>query len=431
MEDNHPVGSVFGKTMYYFQGPADKVVNNLATQMTEFFKVQMSLNIILTILFMWWAYKRVKEGDFFQLKTLMGVLVFAVFLGVINWAISEPTTYMREVKNIIFAPSNALTEIIAKSLQANVEALKKIDNGEKFHIAHLIDQSYYAITLFYNTAFKDLGLMIFFELLPQLILFLLLIIAQVLFIALVLIIVLMVFIETKVWLALGIIVLPLGLFPQTKGMLFSYIKKLLSLTFYQPCLMLVAFLNFAVINSMTARIPSTDEIKRGAFDASKASKTIIDTGFFDLLGHMLVLILSSLMCFYLVKRIPDFINCIFGTSGGVGAVTEMMQKIGMTAGGVVVGGSAVMAANKISQAYQSAGGGLAGVRAGLGALATMGATGGLSAVADRESISLGIKFGVHTIKSALGSGFATGSNASNQHNASSSTPNTDKGGSGK
>nr|WP_267892687.1 hypothetical protein [Helicobacter baculiformis] len=40
----------------------------------------------------------------------------------------------------------------------------------------------------------------------------------------------------------------------------------------------------------------------------------------------------------------------------------------MTAGGVVVGGSMVMAANKITQACQSAGGELAGVRAGLGAL---------------------------------------------------------------
>ncbi|WP_240451772.1 hypothetical protein [Helicobacter sp. L8] len=61
--------------------------------------------------------------------------------------------------------------------------------------------------------------------LPQLVLFFLLVVAQVLFIALVLIIVLMVFVETKIWLALGIVVLPLGLFPQTKGMLFSYIKS--------------------------------------------------------------------------------------------------------------------------------------------------------------------------------------------------------------
>ncbi|BCD48406.1 hypothetical protein NHP194003_16100 [Helicobacter suis] len=64
----------------------------------------------------------------------------------------------------------------------------------------------------------------------------------------------------------------------------------------------------------------------------------------------------------------------------------------------------VMAANKMSQAYQSAGGGLAGLRAGLGALATMGATGGLSALTDKEALSSGVKFGVQSIKSALGMG---------------------------
>ncbi|BCD51931.1 hypothetical protein [Helicobacter suis] len=76
----------------------------------------------------------------------------------------------------------------------------------------------------------------------------------------------------------------------------------------------------------------------------------------------------------------------------------------MTAGGVVVGGSMVMAANKMSQAYQSAGGGLAGLRAGLGALATMGATGGLSALTDKEALSSGVKFGVQSIKSAFNVG---------------------------
>ncbi|WP_163556624.1 type IV secretion system protein [Helicobacter suis] len=418
MASEHPVGSFFAKAMHYFQGPADNVANNLATQMTEFFRVQLSLNIILSILFMVWAYRRVKEGDIFQFKILMGVGVFVVFVGIINWVISEPTTYMREVKNIIYIPANALTEIIIKSIQANFTELKTIKGGEDNSIAHLIDKSYYAITLFYSTAFKELGFTIFFQMLPQLVLFFLLVLAQILFIALVLIIVLMVFVETRIWLALGIVVLPLALFPQTKGMLFSYIKKLLSLTFYQPCLMLVAFFNFQIIEDIIIKIPAQDEIKQGFFGEvsknlpklSKSAESLAGMGFFDLLGHLLVLILASLMCFYLVKRIPDFINNIFGTSGGVGAITEMMQKIGMTAGGVIVGGSMVMAANKMSQAYQSAGGGLAGLRAGLGALGTMGATGGLSALTDKEALSSGVKFGVQSIKNVLGMGHHPNSN---------------------
>ncbi|WP_331250933.1 type IV secretion system protein [Helicobacter suis] len=49
--------------------------------------------------------------------------------------------------------------------------------------------------------------------------------AQILFLGLVLIIVLLVSVEMAIWLALGIVVLPLALFPQTKGMLFSYLKN--------------------------------------------------------------------------------------------------------------------------------------------------------------------------------------------------------------
>lgn len=58
------------------------------------------------------------------------------------------------------------------------------------------------------------------------------------------IIVLLVTAEIFMWSALGLIVLPLGLIPQTKGMLFSYLKKLISLTLYKPCIILINYLMF-------------------------------------------------------------------------------------------------------------------------------------------------------------------------------------------
>ncbi|GAA9057098.1 hypothetical protein HpHA252_11320 [Helicobacter pylori] len=72
------------------------------------------------------------------------------------------------------------------------------------------------------------------------------------FLGLLLIIVLLATAEIFMWSALGLIVLPLGLIPQTKGMLFSYLKKLISLTFYKPCMMLVAFLNYGIIYEVNA-----------------------------------------------------------------------------------------------------------------------------------------------------------------------------------
>ncbi len=370
----------------------------------------MIINAVLVILFMIWAYRRVKEGDIFQFKTAMGVVVFIVFMGVLNWAMDNPTTYMNMLKDTIFYPSNKLTEIITNSMFS-----LQIGNNN-LTLGSLIDKSYYSIIQLYREVFSDLGWKTFFTMFPMLIIFLLLVLAQILLIGLILIIVLITLVETLTWLSLGFAVLPLALFPQTKGMLFSYLKKLISLTFYQPCIMVVAFLNFSMIESITLKIPTKAEIINGFYNKGHIIDQMIENGssqainnfqnatgaYTSMLGFFIILILGSVICFFLIKRVPDFINNIFGTSGGVGAVTEMMQKIGMTIGGAVVGGSMVMVANQMKQAYQNAGGGLAGLQAGAKAFGLGAISGGASAMANHRSVKAGVKHFVASVKSGFG-----------------------------
>ncbi len=364
--------SIYETILSLFSDPTKKIFYSIATQTAEALKAQMIINAVLVILFMVWAYRRVKEGDIFQFKTAMGVVVFIVFMGVLDWAMDNPTTYMNMLKDTIFYPSNKLTEIITNSMSS-----LQIGNNN-LTLGSLIDKSYYSIMQLYREVFSDLGWKTFFTMFPVLIIFLLLVLAQILLIGLILIIVLITLVETLTWLSLGFAVLPLALFPQTKGMLFSYLKKLISLTFYQPCIMVVAFLNFSMIESITLKIPTKAEIINGFYNKGHIIDKMIENGssqainnfqnamgaYTSVLGFFIILILGSVVCFFLVKRVPDFINNIFGTSGGVGAATEMMQKIGMTIGGAVVGGSMVMVANQMKQAYQNAGGGLAGLQAG-------------------------------------------------------------------
>ncbi|WP_104640327.1 type IV secretion system protein, partial [Helicobacter suis] len=333
--------SIYDTILSFFVSPSQKLTGDLAKSITDLFHVQLSLNIIISFLFMWWAYRRLKEGDIFQLKTLMGVLVFFVFMGVLNWAIGQPIEFMTKIREIITTPANALSNVISVAINKNIVALKNYPPSASLDksLGTLVNSTYYTITHLYDSVFHDLGFKLFFQVFPQLIVFLLLVVAQILFLGLVLIIVLLVSVEMAIWLALGIVVLPLALFPQTKGMLFSYLKKLISLTFYQPCMTLVAFFNLQVLNFITIRIPTRNELEAGAFNGAnqllqQQNKDM--GGFLDIIGYFIIIILASMICFYLVKRIPDFINNIFGTSGGVGAITEMMQKIGMTAGGVVV-----------------------------------------------------------------------------------------------
>ncbi|MFP6267712.1 type IV secretion system protein [Helicobacter pylori] len=400
----------FDTLMGMFVEPSQKVAKSLAEHASSFFHAQLILNIIISILFMIWAYKRVKEGDIFQFKTAMGVVVFIVFIGVLNWAMDNPTTYMNMLKDTIFYPSNKLTEIITNSMSS-----LQIVGNNNLTLGSLIDKSYYSIIQLYREVFSDLGWKTFFTMFPMLIIFLLLVLAQILLIGLILIIVLITLVETLTWLSLGFAVLPLALFPQTKGMLFSYLKKLISLTFYQPCIMVVAFLNFSMIESITLKIPTKAEIINGFYNKGHIIDQMIENGssqainnfqnamgaYTSVLGFFIILILGSVVCFFLIKRVPDFINNIFGTSGGVGAVTEMMQKIGMTIGGAVVGGSMVMVANQMKQAYQNAGGGLAGLQAGAKAFGLGAISGGASAMANHRSVKAGVKHFVASVKNGF------------------------------
>ncbi len=402
--------SIYKTILSLFSDPTKKIFYSIATQTAEALKAQMIINAVLVILFMIWAYRRVKEGDIFQFKTAMGVVVFIVFMGVLNWAMDNPTTYMNMLKDTIFYPSNKLTEIITNSMSS----LQIVGNND-LTLGSLIDKSYYSIIQLYREVFSDLGWKTFFTMFPMLIIFLLLVLAQILLIGLILIIVLITLVETLTWLSLGFAVLPLALFPQTKGMLFSYLKKLISLTFYQPCIMVVAFLNFSMIESITLKIPTKAEIINGFYNKGHIIDQMIENGssqainnfqnamgaYTSVLGFFIILILGSVVCFFLIKRVPDFINNIFGTSGGVGAVTEMMQKIGMTIGGAVVGGSMVMVANQMKQAYQNAGGGLAGLQAGAKAFGLGAISGGASAMANHRSVKAGVKHFVASVKNGF------------------------------
>ncbi|GAA8728473.1 hypothetical protein oki388_11120 [Helicobacter pylori] len=401
--------SIYETILSLFSDPTKKIFYSIATQTAEVLKAQIIINAVLVISFMIWAYRRVKEGDIFQFKTAMGVVVFIVFMGVLNWAMDNPTTYMNMLKDTIFYPSNKLTEIITNSMSS-----LQIGNNN-LTLGSLIDKSYYSIIQLYGEVFSDLGWKTFFTMFPMLIIFLLLVLAQILLIGLILIIVLITLVETLTWLSLGFAVLPLALFPQTKGMLFSYLKKLISLTFYQPCIMVVAFLNFSMIESITLKIPTKAEIINGFYNKEHIIDQMIENGssqainnfqnamgaYTSVLGFFIILILGSVVCFFLIKRVPDFINNIFGTSGGVGAVTEMMQKIGMTIGGAVVGGSMVMAANQMKQAYQNAGGGLAGLQAGAKAFGLGAISGGASAMANHRSVKAGVKHFVASVKNGF------------------------------
>lgn len=43
-----------------------------------------------------------------------------------------------------------------------------------------------------------------------------------------------------------------------------------------------------------------------------------------IVGFLIIIVLGFVVCFFFIKWVFDFINNIFGISGGVGVVIEMM-----------------------------------------------------------------------------------------------------------
>lgn len=105
--------------------------------------------------------------------------------------------------------------------------------------------------------------------------------------------------------------LPLGFFQQTRGFLVSYVKKIISLTFYMPLmLLLVLFNSFALQYA----------IKVGGSNEIVAKFGIIVT-----IGISLTFI----------QKVPEMINAIFGTQGGLtDAKSLIYQGVQMASAGV-------------------------------------------------------------------------------------------------
>ncbi len=151
-----------------FVEPAQKVAEILAKHASSFFHVQLILNTIISILFMIWAYKRVKEGDMFEFKTAMGVVVFIAFVGFINWGIKNPNDFNTYFINTIFYPSEKLAILIAQNLNDGLEipTNANLSPSEIFSIGNLASSAYAMIVNLWDNAFNGVTMFNWLTMIP-------------------------------------------------------------------------------------------------------------------------------------------------------------------------------------------------------------------------------------------------------------------------
>ncbi|GAA8041351.1 hypothetical protein HpKG61_02810 [Helicobacter pylori] len=159
----------FDVILAMFVEPAQKVAKSLAEHVGSFFHAQLILNTIISILFMIWAYKRVKEGDMFEFKTAMGVVVFIAFVGFINWGIKNPNDFNTYFINTIFYPSEKLAILIAQSINDGLEipTNANLSPSEIFSIGNLASSAYAMIVNLWDNAFNGVTMFNWLTMIPK------------------------------------------------------------------------------------------------------------------------------------------------------------------------------------------------------------------------------------------------------------------------
>ncbi|GAA6997051.1 hypothetical protein ID0617_15310 [Helicobacter pylori] len=286
----------------------------------------MVLGVLLILLY---SFKRYQNNDLFEIKTFLMLFVFVGYLSLYHYAFKSDGSssgngrssfaFQNHVTEIFDTPANLLNagvSNVVKEYQTNsAREHKNIDTHHSItnaNISLLVRQILTNLNKLYEDFKINNGLSLITAVLLLVILGLELFLLFKVFCY-----VFMTYLEKIIYLSLVIFMLPLGFFQQTRGFLVSYVKKIISLTFYMPLLLLLVLFNSFALQ-YAIKVGGSNEIvaKFGIIVAIGISLTFI-------------------------QKVPEMINAIFGTQGGLtdakSFIYQGVQMVSASAG--VIAGS--------------------------------------------------------------------------------------------
>ncbi|MGL2916798.1 type IV secretion system protein [Helicobacter pylori] len=260
----------------------------------------MVLGVLLILLY---SFKRYQNNDLFEIKTFLMLFVFVGYLSLCHYAFKSDGSssgngrssfaFQNHVTEIFDAPANLLNAGISnviKEYQTNsageykkIDARHSITNANiSFHVRQILSNL--------NKLYEDFTIT---KTLIAAVLLLVILGLELFLLFKVFCYVFMTYLEKIIYLSLVIFMLPLGFFQQTRGFLVSYVKKIISLTFYMPLLLLLVLFNSFALQ-YAIKVGGSNEI-------------VAKFGIIVVIGISLTFI----------QKIPEMINAIFGTQGGL------------------------------------------------------------------------------------------------------------------
>ncbi|MCQ2720526.1 P-type conjugative transfer protein TrbL [Helicobacter pylori] len=282
----------------------------------------MVLGVLLILLY---SFKRYQNNDLFEIKTFLMLFVFVGYLSLYHYAFKSDGSssgngrssfaFQNHVTEIFDAPANLLNAGISNVVKEyqtnstrehkNIDTHHSITNANiSFHVRQILsslNKLYEDFTINNGLSPKTLIAAVLLLVILGLELFLLFKVFCYVF---------MTYLEKIIYLSLVIFMLPLGFFQQTRGFLVSYVKKIISLTFYMPLLLLLVLFNSFALQY--------------AIKVGGSTEIVAKFGIIVVIGISLTFI----------QKVPEMINAIFGTQGGLtDAKSFIYQGVQMASAG--------------------------------------------------------------------------------------------------
>lgn len=280
---------LYQSVLHFFLDPTHVLLEQIGLEVLHNAPFRLFCNLCMVVALMLWAYQRVRLADFFFLRTFISLSAFALFFTLFNYATHNPSAFYAQLQEVFFYAPNVLTQIVQKSLQASSAAFST--DPAHFNLEFLLNQSFHSLVLLSTQAQAHLETF-------RAVFVLGLVLAQGGLLTYILALTLIISIELLLWLGLAVFILPLGLFAPL--LVWHYGKKCWALAFYQPLILLLAFYNAQILQTLISTI----------LPAPTAPTPKLAEAY-------LVLIVSTLLLLFLLRRVPAFLNGLFATQGGV------------------------------------------------------------------------------------------------------------------
>ncbi len=251
----------------WFITPLTAILGRFAEFFLYTLHAQFVFNSAVALAFMLFAYKSLKEQNFFSASAILEALWFVGFFALFNYALKNPSHFYEFFQNAIFILPNMLTHALSQSLSAFSNHTLSLD--------FIFNHGFYALSFISDLNHNEISVWLFLSVL------------QALFLSVLFAIIILVYLEVHVWCSLGALFLAFGFFKTWRSVVFACLKKCLALGFYKPFLLLVGFLNVSVTKALiNAHMQEQQELS-------------------------LLLVVALFLCCVFIIGVPFFINALF------------------------------------------------------------------------------------------------------------------------